>query len=113
MWPPTPSLSGRLHVHEPSLSFTDLTPRTCLALLKVRSEISASRALFLIALAVTGVWASSEVRSSFASVSADFSSSSSGTLRSCAAVALRGRRFRESLVCDPGGPVLSRLYLVG
>src|SRR5215213_5930112 len=53
-WPPTPSLSGRLHVHDPSLSFSDFTPSTCLALFKVRSEISASRALFLIALADTG-----------------------------------------------------------
>src|SRR5215212_7376729 len=86
-WPPTPSLSGRLHVHDPSLSFSDFTPSTCLALFKVRSEISASRVLFLIALADTGVRASSDVRNSFASASADFSSSPSGTRRSCAAVA--------------------------
>ena len=87
LWPPSAFSLGRLQVQEPSLSFTDLTPKACFALFSVRSEISASRALRLTALDNTGNRPSSEIRNSLASVRVDFSSSSAGTLRSCPAVA--------------------------
>src|SRR5215213_65421 len=107
-WPPTPSLSGRLHVHDPSLSFSGFTPSTCLALFKFRSEISASRALFLIALADTGGPGELRCQELLCLRERRLLLFAFGY-----AEELRGRRLRETSIGDPGGPVLCRLYPVG